>query len=278
MRITVGHHPDLPFPFSNAPEPPIPEPRGLPHPLMTLARDLEQGDHWIREALSWWVTRSNLTTRQMATIAAYGLGERGALEHSIISRITNRKIGPSIKSLIGMEAANRAIWLWQTEGQDATWAQLGPHPAWKIKPQWLDNAIWLPVPDDDKHPLDLGDLVDVWVGRLELPYLGNRLLLPNDHRRTAEHLPALLDATIVAAGLSPMAGVRQLLAAYPAADEARRERFRGVILGEQQLTRDELQDELLAIAEAVRTLRELPLGSYGPAELLAELLAMAQQG
>ncbi len=75
-----------------------------------------------------------------------------------------------------------------------------------------------------------------------------------------------------------MAGVRGLLAAYPAADEARRERFRGVILGEQQLTRDELQEELLAIAEAVRTLRELPIGSYGPAELLAELLAMAQQG
>jgi hypothetical protein len=278
MRITVGHHPDLPFPFSNAPEPPIPEPRGLPHPLMTLARDLEQGDHWIREALSWWVTRSHLTTRQMATIAAYGLGERGALEHSIISRITNRKIGPSIKSLIGMEAANNAIWLWQTKGQDATWAKLGPHPAWKIQPHWLDGAIWLPVPDESDHPLDLGDFVDVWVGRLELPYLGNRLLMPNDHRRTAEHLPALLDATIVAAGLSPMAGVRGLLAAYPAADEARRERFRGVILGEQQLTRDELQEELLAIAEAVRTLRELPIGSYGPAELLAELLAMAQQG
>jgi hypothetical protein len=75
-----------------------------------------------------------------------------------------------------------------------------------------------------------------------------------------------------------MAGVRQLLAAYPAADEARRERFQSVILGQVRLTRDELQSELLAIAEAVRVMRGLPLGRYGPAELLAELLAMAQQG
>jgi len=241
-----------------------------------LAHKLEQGDHWIREALSYWLTRSNLTTRQMATIASWGLGERGALEHSIISRVINRKLSPSIKSLIGMEGANRAIWLWQTKGENAAWAELGPHTAWKIQPSWLDGAIWLSVPDESEHPLDLTDLVNVWVGRLELPYLGQRLLLPGNHRATAEQLPALLDATIVAAGLAPMAGVRQLLAAYPAADEHRRERFRGVILGEVQLTRDELQDELLAVAEAVRVMRGLALGSYGPAELLAELLAMGQ--
>ena len=275
MRITIGHHPDIPFPFSNAPEPPTPGPRGLPHPLMLLSRELEQGDHWIREALSYWISRSGLTTRQMATIASWGVGERGTLEHSIISRIINRKISPSIKSMLGMEGCNRAIWLWQTKGE-GSWVELGPHPVWKIRPQWLDGAIWLPSPDDEKRPLDLADFVNVWVGRLELPYLGNRLRLPGDHRATADQLPKLLDATIVAAGLSPMVGVRQLLAAYPAADEARRERFRSVILGEVQLTRDELQEELLAVAEAVRVMRGLSLGSYGPAELLAELLAMGQ--
>lgn len=247
-------------------------------PRQSLAQTLEQGDHWIREALNWWLTRSNLTTRQMASIAAWGLGETGALGHSIISRICNRKLSPSIKSLIGMEALNRAIWLWQAKGRDAAVTQLGWPAAFGVQDAWLDGAIWLPVPDDDKHPLDLGDFVDVWTGRLELPYLGSRLLLPGNHRATADQLPHLLDATIVAAGLSPMAGVRQLLAAYPAQDDDRRERFRGVILGEQQLTRDELQEELLAVAEAVRVMRGLPLGSYGPAELLAELLAMAQQG
>ena len=115
------------------------------------------------------------------------------------------------------------------------------------------------------------------VGRLELPYLGNRLLLPGDQRLTAEHLAELLDRTITAAGLSPMEGIRRLLAAYPTSDDDRRDRFRALLLGETQLTRDELQAELLAIAEAVRVLRGLALGSYGPAELTAELLAMARQ-
>ena len=242
----------------------------------TLAQQLEHGDHWLREALSYWLTSSGLTTRQMATIASWGIGEAGVLGHSIISRLINRKLGPSIRSLLGMEACNRAIWLWQTQGQDTAWAQLGPHMAWKIDAGWLNEAIWLPVPDDEKHPLDLGDFVDVLVGRLELPYLGTRLQLPGDHRAAVDQLPKLLDATIVAAGLSPMVGVRQLLAAYPAADEERRERFRGVILGELQLSREELQDELLAVAEAIRVLRGLPLGSFGPAQLLAELLAMTQ--
>ena len=243
----------------------------------TLAADLERGDHWIRETLSYWVARSQRTTRQMAAIASWGMGERSPLSHSILSRIINRKIGVSVPVLVSMEAMNRAIWLWSAKGREAAWAELGPHSAWDIRDEWLDESIWLPVPDDEQHPLELGDFVEVLVGRLELPYLGNRLLPPGDHRRLVKSLSPLLDLTIAASGLSPMEGVRRLLAAYPAGDEHRRERFRGVILGETQLTREELQAELLAIAEAVRVLRGLSLGSYGAAELLAELLAMAQQ-
>jgi hypothetical protein len=46
------------------------------------------------------------------------------------------------------------------------------------------------------------------------------------------------------------------------------------MLGEVQLTPDELKEELLAIAEAIRMLRGLPLGEYGPDDLRTELLAM----
>ena len=246
-------------------------------PRQTLAQKLEQGDHWIREALSYWIRGSNRTTRQMYAIASWGLGELSPLSHSIITRVINRGLGCSVRVLIGMEALNRAIWLWKAKGKDTAVAELGPYAAWKIKPEWLDESIWLPVPDQPALPLELSDFVDVLTGRLELPYLGPRLLLPMDQQRLPQQLPVLLDGAIVAAGLSPMVGVRQLLAAYPAADEARRERFRSLIVGEVQLTREELQGELLAIAEAVRTLRGLPLGSYGPTELLAELLKMGQE-
>jgi hypothetical protein len=279
MKITIGHHPDLPFPFSNAPEPPIPPPRGLPFPPMTLAYDLERGAHWLAELLDYWVSRSGRSTRQMASIANWGLGERSPLESSIINRVKNRKLSASLQALVGMEACNRAIWLWHTEGQGGAWAQLGPHTAWHIKPEWLTESIWLPVPEDEQRPdeepyLVLHHFVDVLVGRLELPYLGSRLLLPGSQALSSEHLPALLDRVITSAGLGPMDGVRRLLAAYPAADDDRRERFRGVLLGEVQLTPDELKEELLAIAEAIRVLRGLPLGEYGPDDLRTELLAM----
>jgi hypothetical protein len=279
MKITIGHHPDLPFPFSNAPEPPIPTLRGLSFPPMTLAHDLEQGGHWLPEALDYWVSRSGRTTRQMASIASWGLGERSPLAHSIINRIINRKLRVSIQALVGMEALNRAIWLWHTEGQGGAWAQLGPHTAWHIKPEWLNESIWLPIPEEERlphedPPLALRHFLDVLVGRLELPYLGSRLLLPGSQALSSEHLPALLDRVITSAGLGPMDGVRRLLAAYPAADDDRRERFRGVMLGELQLTREELQEELLAIAEAIRVVRGLPMGEYGPDDLRSELLAM----
>jgi hypothetical protein len=246
-------------------------------PRQPLAQQLEQGEHWIRETVSYWVASNRCSLREMASIAHWGLGERTSFSHSIISRIANGKLGLSLPPLICLEALNRAIWLWQAKGPEAARAKLGPPSAFNLSDAALDGSIWLPVPDQQQHPLELSDLVDIWAGRLELPYLGARLLSPAGQPRLSDQLPRLLDAAIVAAGLSPMAGVRQLLAAYPAADDARRERFRSVILGELQLTREELQGELLAIAEAVRVMRGLQLGSYGPAQLLAELLAMARE-
>jgi hypothetical protein len=249
-----------------------------PPPRQTLAEQLERGEHWIRETVAYWIAANRCSLREMASIASWGLGERVSFSHSSLSRISNGKLGINLPSLIALEALNRALWLWHAKGPEEARAELGPPSAYNLTDQALDGSIWLAVPDQEQLPLDLNDLCDVWAGRLELPYLGHRLILPAQSPTVTDQLPKLLDATIIAADLSPMAGVRQLLAADPAADEARRERFQAVILGQVQLTRDELQSELLAIAEAVRVMRGLPLGRYGPAELLAELLAMAQQG
>lgn len=248
-----------------------------PPPRETLAQKLERGEHWIRETVAYWIAANRCSLREMAAMASWGLGERVSFSHSSLSRISNGKLGINLPSLIALEALNRALWLWHATGPEKARAEIGPPSAYGLTDQALDGSIWLPVPDQEQLPLDLGDLCDVWAGRLELPYLGHRLILPAQSPTVTDQLPRLLDATIIAADLSPMAGVRQLLAAYPAADEARRERFQAVILGQVQLTREELQSELLAIAEAVRVMRGLPLGRYGPAELLAELLAMAQR-
>lgn len=235
------------------------------------SRLLEQGDHWIRQLLAHWTAGSRVTTRQFDSICCWALGERSALSYSVLSRIINGKQGVSIPHLVAMEAANAAIWSWHTQGQAAAIAKHGPLAPWRVKPAWLESCIWLKVPDEPGHPLDLCDLVQVITGRLPLPYLGERLQLPGDHQQAIERLRALLDQAITAAGLSSLEGVRRLLAAYPDKDPDHRGRFQALLLGEATLTREELQGELAAIAEAVRTLRGLPLGGYGPTELTAEL-------
>lgn len=276
MKITVGSHPDLPFPFSNGPEfPPAPQ-RGLLFAPMLIARDLELGSHWGSELVRFWLNRSGRSVRQFEAMANWAMGERAAWNSSAINRVTNRKQGIGLSALVAMEALNSAIHLWHTEGPEEAWGRVGPPGAWDVRPEWLDASIWLPHPEDELKPLDLHDFVDVLVGRLELPYLGPGLLLPADHIRLADHLAALLDRTIEASGQNPLAAVRRLLLAYPINDVGRKDRFRDVLLGQAELTSDELAEELLAIAESIRSLRGLAPGSYGPAELRAELLALAK--
>lgn len=247
-------------------------------PRLTFAQRLERGDHWFREMLADWVQRSGLAHRQVGALSSWTMGERSPLDHSILSRLLTRKLKVSIQVIAAMARLNEAIHLWHSEGQEAALQRYGPLTPWRIKAEWLNDCPWLSMPDDPMLPMDAGDFLKVVIGDLPLPYLGDRLLLPADRLRIAEKLPALLDRTIVMAGLTPMGGMQRLLAAYPATDESRRDRFRALLLGETELSGDELREELLGIAEAIRQLRGLELGRYGPSELEAELLAMAEQG
>lgn len=277
MRVTLGLHPDIPYPFSNAPEPPSPPIRGLAEPLMVVTAQLEDGRRHIAAMLRHWLGRSGLTYVQFRAIADWGLGEPSSLDKGTMARLCNAQTprGTSIRTLLSLEAANRAIHLWQTQGEQGAWAELGPHQAWKVRAEWMDGASWLPVPPDADEgepgqPLALRDFLDVLVGRLDLSYVPSSLL-PGGKSSAAEHLSEVLNTAILAAGWSPREGIRRLLLAYPAEEEERRQRLRAVVLGDRVLTADELEVELYAVAEAIRGVRGLALGSYGPAELQAEL-------
>lgn len=172
-----------------------------------------------------------------------------------------------------MAAANRAIWLWLNQGKDKAWSELGPHSAWGIRDQWLDDADWLPKGDDASQPLDLADFANVVCGHADLPYLAQPLLSPGDASRLSDGLALLLEQLIADRGWGPREGIRQLLEAYPANDTARHRRLRGVIVGDVQLSKEELEGELYALAEMIRVVRELKPGSYGPAQLQQELLS-----
>jgi hypothetical protein len=274
MKVTAGTHPDLPYPFSNGPEAPSPPPKGLNQPLRLASERHEQGVTALASLLNYWLGRSGMSHEQLVALASWGLGETGMLDATVISRVRNGRQtrGASLRHLDAMAAANRAIWLWQTQGQNGAWKELGPHHGWSVRDEWLEDAIWLPHPDHETEPLSFADFASVLAGHMELPYLAQTLLSPGDAARLSDGLAHLLEDLIADRGWGPREGIRQLLDAYPANDTARQRRLRGVIVGEVHLGREELEAELYALAEMIRVVRKLKPGGYGPAQLQQELL------
>ena len=234
----------------------------------------ERGIAQVPALVNYWLGRSGLSHDRMATIAAWGMGEPGILDPSWLSRARNSRNaqGASWKNTDALAAANEAIWLWKTQGPEAARAKLGPQSSWGIDEKWLDAAEWLPVPGQPDQPLRFPELASVFVGHLQLPYLATALLTPGEARQASERLAALLNAVAVERGWSPREAKAEVEDAYPTTDAARQRRLQAVILGDEQLSREELESELHALAELLRVLRGLKAGSYGPTELRAELL------
>lgn len=249
--------------------PTVPSVTPAPRPRLATQRH-EQGRAHLGTVLNWWLKRSDLSHERMARIADWGLGDNGFLIASQISHLRRRNVvrGASSKALDAMAGANRAIWLWHTAGPRGAAQELGSHLAWEIEPEWLDGATWLPKPEDDTKPLDFVDFCQINSGYLTLPYLEPVALSPRESAVTGAEVADLLNR--LAAGGTPAEGIARVLAAYPVDDVGRQQRLRGLMLGEPWST-EELEGEMLALAMTISTLRCLPEGSYGPAELHAEL-------
>ena len=222
--------------------------------------------------LRHWLERGRVIGTQVAAISSWGLGETSLLSKTTLSKLLAGSRSVDVKALLAFDSWNRVVHVWQTEGQAAAIREFGPYTPWEVRPEWMDAAAWLPLPERPDQPLELEDFLDVLVGRLPLPYLGSAGLLLGDHRRLSERLSQILNQALVATGQTPRDALRTLLTGYPVTDAARQQRLQRVILEGETLSRDDLREELFAIAEALRTIRALPVGSYGPAELEAELL------
>jgi hypothetical protein len=230
----------------------------------------EQGRSYLASLLNWWLRQSGLSHDQLSKLANWGGGEPGLLIPSAISHLrrSNNARGPSMRNLEGIAAANRAIWLWQSKGEAVAIKELGSYSACKVDSMWLDGATWLATAEDDRLPLDVIDFAQLSVGLLELPYLQQTAISPSESRDLSERLSALLNE--LAGGGTPAEGIRRVLEAYPIEDALRQRRLRDLLLGEP-FTREELEQELLSLAGCVNRLRGLPDGTYGPADLHAEL-------
>lgn len=228
--------------------------------------------------LNHWLRQSGLSHEQLARLADWAGGERNLIIHSQVSHLRNRKSprGPSLKNLEGLAAANEAIWRWQTQGEAAAVARYGPFSIWKLTPDLMETATWLPSPQEEGKPLDLVEMVLVLIDdpEMELPYLTKASLSPTDAQALSGRLCRMLNDLV--AGSTPAESLARLLEAYPIKEPHRQDRLRDLLLG-QEWTREELEDELYALAVLVATLRGVAPSSYGPAELHAELTAQRRR-
>ena len=238
------------------------------HPL-TVPERTARGVQSLAALMNFWLAPSSHD--KLAAILRWGYGEPTGLDGGALSRIRNGKQarGAGMRHLDAFAEANRAIWTWHTAGPEAAIQAFGPHSSWEVKAEWLDDAIWLPKPDDATKPLDLGDLSMLLMDRLELPYLGPQLLSPGKLVAMSQRLCEVLDEEAAEHGWGPREAVARFAAAYPSRDPARQRKLRDLVTGAVELTAAELELETAALAEMFRTIRGLE--SYSPADLQAEL-------
>jgi hypothetical protein len=219
--------------------------------------------------IRYWMKRSDLAQEPFALVLDWGLGERCTLHSSGISRISRAQQprGAGLKHLDALAQGNEVIWCWHVQGKDAALKRFGPFSGWGVREEWIERAVWMPRPDDNREPLDLGDLAMVTAGRMVLPYLDQE----GHAQRLTEGLLELVDGISRERGWSARETARQLVEAYPSGEGKRQQWLKELLLGDVQLEGDGLESELASLAEMVRRIRGLVV--YGPEELEGELLS-----
>jgi hypothetical protein len=225
--------------------------------------------------MNYWL--APVSHDKLAAILRWGYGESTGLDGGALSRIRNAKQnrGAGLRHLDAFAEANRALHVWHTAGPEAAIQEFGPHSSWDVKAEWLDDAIWLPKPDDATQPLDLGDLSKLLMDRLQLDYLGPQLLSPGKLQKMSQRLCEVLDEEAAEQGWGPREATARFAAAYPSRDPARQRMLRDLVTGASELTAAELELETAALAEMFRSIRGLE--SYSPADLQAELSSVRRR-
>ena len=241
----------------------------------TASERTARGVQSLASLMNYWL--APVSHDKLAAILRWGYGESTGLDGGALSRIRNAKQnrGAGLRHLDAFAEANRAIWVWHTAGPDAAIQQFGPHSSWDVKAEWLDDAIWLPKPDDATKPLDLGDLAMLLMDRLQLDYLGPQLLSPGKLQKMSQRLCEVLDDEASEQGWGPREATARFAAAYPSRDPARQRMLRDLVTGATELTATELELETAALAEMFRSIRGLE--SYSPADLQAELSSVRRR-
>jgi hypothetical protein len=239
----------------------------------SLEARIEHGTAQLAALIQYWLSHG-LSQDKLAALVKWAYGQAVGMEGGTISRIRNgnQARGAGIKHLDAFAETNKAIWTWQTKGARQAIKEFGPHSVHGVDEALIEGTIWLPKPNDETAPLDLGDLANLLMGRLDLPYVGGRLS-PGQATRASERLTQLLDDLASDQGWGPREAATRFCAAYPPTDRARQHRLKLLLLGEQ-FSHRELELEMAALAEMIRSIRGAE--TFTPADLQRELLSDRQ--
>jgi len=168
-------------------------PDTLPPGHQLASRRHVQGRQHLSATLNWWLARSNLSHDQVGAIADWAMSEKGWLSSPQLSHLRNGAvIKPSHRNLDALGGLNEAIWLWQRRGAQVCLRRYGPHSAYRIQEEWLNDAKWLHHPEHTDEPLNYADFCELQAGYLTLPYLNEVNLSPSEAKASARRWPISL--------------------------------------------------------------------------------------
>lgn len=244
---------------------------------IAVAKRLATGRGHFASVLNWWMSRCNYSHVQIGAVSDWALAQDGWLISSQISHLRNNHVRqPSFTNLEALGAVNQVLHLWHSEGPREAFHRHGPFGNEVLTEELLDRGQWLKYPGSEE-PLDFAGFCELFVGRIKLPYAATVSLSGHEAKRLSEELGGLLDQLAAETGLSPRDAITEVLRHYPVEDKGRIARLRSVLLGMEVFTQPQVEAELFAISELVAGLRGLPVGTYGPQELFAELSSARQR-
>jgi len=219
--------------------------------------ELEAGRDAFGHLIRVWHERNGWSQRVLPALAERL--ELGRVHNSQLSNLRNRKLAsPGPELFVALGRINQLL------ARQAAGGRLDPELAQRLAevPELLAalQESALPLLADDGAPLGPAQLFEIFVGLRPLPSAFDLRIAAAE----AAGLSAAL-AELLTAGRPWRVCRDQLLAAYPAEQRQRRERFAAVIAGQRDYSAEEIDGEL---ADLRRTLAAL--GAMGEQEISAD--------
>lgn len=211
----------------------------------------EQGRIHCSNLMLYWFSINEWTHPNFADLCDWALNEDRAVHPSQISHIRNRKMRMfGLRVLDGFGAVNLAVWAANTDSRLLT--DLGVRPMTPEIRELVDGKQAIMHPHTGL-PMGQGDWIELFLGHFKVPQVLSGVIDPGseEFKNAAEQVGPYLNDVIMSTNYDVMTAcnkIQEKLGAQKA------QSVMSLIMGFRQVTPEELQEELLDIAQAANAL------------------------